>query len=223
MDSGKDFAIDDERFKGLSGWVDSAHAVGRKIVPVLKATLTDYPDSPYMTMVHDAEAAISEPGNDFRPLRQKSFTDNEVFLDFFNNASSVIWSRGLGDLSENKSAPGTMLAFDGLWLDGNEPSGYCNGNASDPGAHCQGYDLKPSKTNYNSFWYTSYPDMEKPSTYLLPFIPSDEWNLDNMTVALNATHYRSKLTQYNTHSLFGHQQSKATYEALFTPSDDRMD
>ena len=64
--------------------------------------------------------------------------------------------------------------------------------------------------------------MSQNSTYELPFIPSAEWNFDNTTASLNATHYRSGLKTYDTHSLFGHMQSKLTWEVLSRPTDDRL-
>lgn len=44
------------------------------------------------------------------------------------------------------------------------------------------------------------------STYKLPFIPQKHYNLDNTTLALNATQkYEGKeLRQYDVHSLYGH-------------------
>jgi alpha-glucosidase (family GH31 glycosyl hydrolase) len=47
----------------------------------------------------------------------------------------------------------------------------------------------------------------------LPFIPGI-WNLDNMTLSLNATHPKTGEKLYNTHSLSGHMEAKATQEFL---------
>lgn len=57
------------------------------------------------------------------------------------------------------------------------------------------------------------------STYYLPFIPSLMYNYDNMTMALNGTHPLSNYSQYDTHSLFGHMQAMATFNALNTSAD----
>ena len=52
------------------------------------------------------------------------------------------------------------------------------------------------------------------STYNLPFIPGGTYNLDNMSISLNATHPKSGLREYDTHSLFGHSEGKMTKEIM---------
>lgn len=73
--------------------------------------------------------------------------------------------------------------------------------------------------DYN--WYTHFgaEKMTNASTYFLPFIPQ-KYNLDRSTIALNATHpFEDSVTgrkmtfrEYDVHGLFGHMQSKVTYE-----------
>lgn len=48
---------------------------------------------------------------------------------------------------------------------------------------------------------------------MLPFIPG-LWNLDNMSLSLNATHPSNNESEYNLHSLFGLSETKVTYEIL---------
>ena len=211
MQPGKDFTVWTKFFGGLDKSVSQWHENGQKVVPVLKSSLTDDPLSAYIQMVNDAQAAISEPGEEFNPLKQKIYTDNEIFLDLFNEQAVEIWAKGLGDLYETQK-----LAFDGVWLDKNEPMGVCNGNTSDLGVACSGFiphPLNQDLSQTTDSWYTSYSS-ENQSTFYLPFIPSNQWNFDNMTLSLNATHFASNFTQYDTHSLFGHMQSKATFEVL---------
>lgn len=54
---------------------------------------------------------------------------SSVFLDFFNNKSRDIWSQGLSDLQDD-------LPFDGIWLDMNEVTGFCNGDITDTSKQC---------------------------------------------------------------------------------------
>jgi len=66
----------------------------------------------------------------------------------------------------------------------------------------------------NNTWYYQYTDQNRVSTYQLPFI-AGRYNLDNMTLSLNATHPSDpSLIEYNTHNLFGHSEGKMTYEIL---------
>jgi len=52
------------------------------------------------------------------------------------------------------------------------------------------------------------------NTFDLPFIPGGKYNLDHMTLSLNATHPSNNLTEYDLHSLFGHMQGMATSKVL---------
>lgn len=78
--------------------------------------------------------------------------------------------------------------------------------------------LKGESNNVNDMqnytWWHSYQDQSGNSTYFLPFIPG-KWNLDNMSISLNATHPSDPtLVQYNTHSLFGHTEGKISYDVM---------
>lgn len=64
--------------------------------------------------------------------------------------------------------------------------------------------------------------MTSVSTYFLPFIPSLHYNFDNMTLSLNATHPESGYSQYDTHSLYGHIQSNATWQILSSGSNEKL-
>lgn len=41
-------------------------------------------------------------------------------MDWFNSNSSIVWNQGLADLF-------AQLPFDGLWIDMNEATGFCDG------------------------------------------------------------------------------------------------
>jgi alpha-glucosidase len=41
-----------------------------------------------------------------------------------------------------------------------------------------------------------------------------KWNLDNMSLSLNATHPSNGYKEYDVHSLFGHLEGKVTYDYL---------
>jgi alpha-glucosidase (family GH31 glycosyl hydrolase) len=226
MAPGKDFSVDTEGlFADLGAAIDGWHAVGLKVVPVLKASLTDDRESKYIAKLDDAEAAIAENVEGFVPLKQRvGAQEEEVFYDFFNEATLGIWAEGLGDLYD-------QLKFDGLWLDGNEPMASCNGNSSDSSAQCQAPlnwatpKSRNLEADFDTSWYKSWTDQidKGESTYYLPFVPSREWNFDNMTLALNGTHKSTGFSEYDTHSLYGHMQSKATSEALDTAADARLE
>jgi alpha-glucosidase (family GH31 glycosyl hydrolase) len=148
------------------------------------------------------------------------WANHTVFLDFFAEGSKEVWGKGLQTLD-------TLLDFDGLWLDMNEATGFCNGECPD------GIIPVPNNTNslsddagiLNQTWWYGYTDQTNISTYTIPFIPGGKWNLDNMSMSLNASHPSTNDTQYNTHSLYGHSEGKATREILLNstlfPENDR--
>jgi len=75
----------------------------------------------------------------------------------------------------------SMIPVDGIWLDMNEPSNFCNGECG-------------------------FPE----SNFPLDFIPGGV-NLDSKTLDLNAFHYGdANHIDFNTHSLFGFMEGKAT-------------
>jgi alpha-glucosidase len=53
-------------------------------------------------------------------LITKVWSNKTAFLDFYNPKSIDIWQKGLNDLY-NK------FPYDGIWLDMNEATGFCNG------------------------------------------------------------------------------------------------
>jgi alpha-glucosidase (family GH31 glycosyl hydrolase) len=111
-----------------------------------------------------------------------------VFLDWFHPSSKTIWAKGLTNLYK-------QMNFDGIWLDMNEVTGFCNGASTTnctvqrPNTTYQPRQLKAD----NDTWFQHYSQNDS-STYYLPFIPSLKWNFDNMTLSLNATHPSNNAT-----------------------------
>lgn len=164
-------------------------------------------------------------------------------MDWFNQDAKSVWGRGLAELY-------TKLEYDGIWLDMNEATLFCNGSwplCYDPNAKT---DIKNNEVPLMSDrefrsrklqdlffkgedkqlqdvelveWYTSHNGtfMLNESTYFLPFIPM-KWNLDNMSISMNVTHPKSGYRQFDTHSLYGHMEAKATKEILDSGEVDEL-
>jgi alpha-glucosidase (family GH31 glycosyl hydrolase) len=58
-----------------------------------------------------------------------------VFLDFFAKESADVWNAGLKDLYD-------LVPYDGIWLDMNEITGFCNGECPDYDANNDQYSKK---------------------------------------------------------------------------------
>jgi len=52
------------------------------------------------------------------------YANKTVFLDFFSDKAADIWNQGLKALHD-------QVPFDGLWLDVNEATTFCNGECPD--------------------------------------------------------------------------------------------
>jgi alpha-glucosidase (family GH31 glycosyl hydrolase) len=57
-------------------------------------------------------------------LAGKNGTSSYVYLDWFHQSSKDVWGSGLKDLYD-------QMAYDGIWLDMNEVTGFCNGKTTD--------------------------------------------------------------------------------------------
>jgi len=141
-------------------------------------------------------------------------------LDWFHEKSASVWELGLFNLF-------AQVAFDGLWLDWNTPTIFCNGGQPCPTQNemsNSGIQQSGDESTVDMSWYQSFgPEYQtENSTFYLPFIPQNPKNLDNRAISLNATHHYSKedktFMEYDVHPLFGHMQSKASYEILANPS-----
>ena len=117
-------------------------------------------------------------------LVAKVWPGHPVFPDWFYPNSTEYWSLMFNEFS--KTVP-----FDGLWVDMNEPSSFCQGK-------CDDFDI--SKKSF------IYEKVE------LPFHPSNRDPSRN-TIFLETKHYDGS-TEFSGHSLFGYSNSKATYEYL---------
>jgi len=97
----------------------------------------------------------------------------------------------------------------------NEATGFCNGECPNgPADRRRNLREKESVGDVkNNTWWFSFDNQDNKTTYGLPFIPG-RFNLDNMSISLNATHPYSGLKEYDVHSLFGHSEEKMTYEFL---------
>lgn len=57
-------------------------------------------------------------------MTAKVWPDHTVFLDFWAEDAKKIWAEGLKDLYDK-------VPYDGLWLDMNEATLFCNGECPD--------------------------------------------------------------------------------------------
>lgn len=119
----------------------------------------------------------------------KVWPGKAAFIDFYNPKSTSWWVRGLKGLY-------SQLQMDGIWLDMNEVTSFCDGECPNP-------DFESYKASNSS----------------LPFSPTGKKrSIENSSLSLDGQHYYTNVedkalnTEFNMHSLYGAMQSKATFQ-----------
>lgn len=232
MNGYSDFSVNTTAFPTIKDLTNTLHSEGKKMVLIVDAGLSsmDVTNKYYAEALQRDLLLKSSINKDQENgiLTQHVWPNKTVFLDFFDENSKDIWGLGLRDLYD-------LIPYDGLWLDMNEATGFCNGECPNgtipiPANNTQQQIIKEKLSQLlstdpnikNHTWYFEYSDQDKNSSYFLPFTPG-RYNLDNMSVSLNATHPSTGDSEYDAHSLFGHSEGKMTYEILsdeaLTPAD----
>jgi len=123
MQDYRDFTFDDnaKTFKELPQFVAELHAADMKYIPILDAGIAqrkggDY--DAYNTGVTKGVFIKDEAGTD--DFTGEVWPVNSVYPDFFKTATKTWWKDQLTQFWKT-------LEFDGLWLDMNEASNFCNG------------------------------------------------------------------------------------------------
>jgi len=197
MDNYKDFTINHNKFHGLSSFVDNLHEGGMHYVPIIDPSvrLTKQGYTP-----NDEE---QNPKQGYTPydegLQKNVFIKDEqgdvligeawpkyghshgmaAFPDFFHPNASEYWYNQIKTFHD-------QLKIDGLWIDMNEPTNFCQGSTK--GCSSNRYDHPP----------------------YLPGILGGY--LAHKTVCMSAKHAIG--IHYDLHSLYGHSQAVATMSAL---------
>ncbi|XP_054285968.1 lysosomal alpha-glucosidase-like [Macrosteles quadrilineatus] len=179
-----DFTYDPVAYKGLPQFVDLLHKEGMHYMIITDPGVSagepsgTYP--PYDEGLKDG-VFIMDPSED-KPFITKVWNDKAtVFPDFFNPKTDAYWTRQIKQLHDK-------FAFDGLWIDMNEPSTEWNGGKD--GCLANPLDNPP----------------------YLPRVQGGQ--LYSRTVCMSARHYGAK--HYDVHNIFATQESILTVRALKT-------
>ncbi len=193
MQDKEDFTYDQERFKGLPGFVSELHRRKMRWVPILDAGVKYDPESKYITKGEEMDAFIRSavyPGETFIG---RVWPGTTAFVDFFSPRGSELWQMGLSDLAE-------MVDFDGLWLDMNEPANFCDGECTE-----------------GEIWA---PEPHNPSEFEnLGFVPG-EVPLGRMAIHMAAYYYAKNKEEekfhkeFNLHNLWSIMECRSSFEFL---------
>lgn len=125
MDKYADFTVDKKNFPDIQGLAKKLHDNNQKLVLIIDAALSaEDTTNKYYTMGNSDKAFIKSSRYNSTQygdnLISKVWPEKAVFIDWFNEKCINVWSQGLNDLY-NK------VAYDGLWIDMNEPTTFVHG------------------------------------------------------------------------------------------------
>ena len=220
---GADFSVNKTAFPNLKTWSQNLKTNNQKLTVIIDGGISaDDFENYYYNKANIGKvllkSAINPDENDGW-LTQHVWSKKSVFLDFNNDTAAGIWMEGINSLFDE-------VEYDGLWLDMNEATGFCNGECPNgtvptpptPTKKNEKRSLRERVLNKNlgdkknETWYNSWTDQKNQSTFKLPFSPGPD-DMDHMSISLNATH-TDGTTEYNLHSLFGHSEGMQTHRIL---------
>lgn len=178
------FTINEKKWFGLAQFVKDLHDKGKHFVVITDPGIAIDPSYPIYKKGLERDLYIKgiEPGH---PLKGVTWPGYSVWIDFLHPSSTNFWQQCLQEFYEK-------IPFDGLWLDMNEPSNFCDGEC-------------PDETHYNyyNFPLDYYDDLYYNPTHVA---------LEDSTISMEAGHYGSDLNanEFNLHNLYGLMQTRAT-------------
>jgi len=188
MDNYRDFSSDPERFPPdqYGAFVDSLHANNQHYMMIVDPGISNTTGYQSYEDLMASGGFIKDGEDGISPAIGMVWPGFTAFPDFFNPAGVSFWKQQLQDWYN-------VVKFDGIWIDMNEISNFCNGNcwANDPAPQA-GFD-------------PNFP----------PYIPGGI-QLSDRTInmsSIQSTPYGDVL-HYNVHNLYGYTEGVATRRAL---------
>ncbi|KAG6915918.1 hypothetical protein DXG01_009248 [Tephrocybe rancida] len=217
-------------------WTDIDYMDGRRIFTVDPAyyplnrvrDIVDFlhsHDQKYILMTDPAVAYT--PGEDYGPFNRG--TELDVWLKASNGSNSLglVWPDWfhpkLSEFWNNEFElfynPATGIDIDGVWIDMNEPSSFCNLPCTDPFQQAIQQQLPPPRhdpvPDPNTPIFVNSTQKTKRDNILSPpyAIKNAAGALSSKTAFVDSKHANG-LTEYDTHNLYGTMMSTATHEAM---------
>ncbi|XP_020288298.1 lysosomal alpha-glucosidase-like [Pseudomyrmex gracilis] len=182
MDKNNDFTYNKKTFRDLPKFIEEIHSVGMHYIPLIDAGISaSENDGTYLPYDEGIKQDIFvKDGVTRKPFVGKVWNFvSTVWPDFTNPKTTDYYAQMMGNMHDN-------FAFDGAWIDMNEPSNFYNGYKNG----CM----------YNQLDYPEY----------VPNVVGDL--LATKTLCMNAKHYLG--SHYDFHNTYGTSQAIATNYAL---------
>lgn len=133
-----------------------------------------------------------------QPFQGQVWPGYTIFPDFFNPNGGSYWFEQISTFLK-------QVPYDGLWIDMNEISNFCQGE-------CQGNNPSFAIEEEKNIRPSAQQDMYNNPPYLINNGGAHN-PLNVKTLDMNATHYVNVL-EYNAHNLFGLTEAMATKQSL---------
>ena len=211
-----DFTVDPTRYRGLKEFVQDLHKKKIKWVPIIDAGLKYNVDDKYYKLGVENNALIMSAYTK-KVLIGAVWPGSAVFVSWFAPYAKTLWHTGLSDLYE-------QVQFDGIWLDMNEVANFCHGECPPKSEGTLQEDQiaeeiadieQPTRRSLRK--PKSEPDPHDPKEFdNIPYKPGGDPT--DKTLSMSGYHYHSNdfedrvLKEYNTHSIWGLLEAKATHE-----------
>lgn len=190
-----DFSVDPVRYAGLGDFVKGLHEERMRWVPIIDAGIKKADDDKYYKL-GEARGAFIKSAVIKKTLVGKVWPGLAVFLSWYSPYANQIWWTGLKDLYD-------QVEFDGIWIDMNEVSNFCNGEC---GSAEKTSGLRGSADNHDPREFDN-----------LPYKPGN-CDLNEKAISMTGYHYSANdyedrvRKEYNAHSIWNLYEAKSTYE-----------
>lgn len=210
MSAYKDFTTDEVNFpsKEFKQFVDKLHSNGQRFVPIVDPGIyavpalgdNSVPLYPALTEGLAQDVFIKDLTGD-KPFLGQVWPGPTYYPDWFAANASQYWEDQLRAFHK-------LIPFDGIWIDMNEVSNFCNDGTA------QVCYYTPEVYSSDGCLVTC-ETVDKTNKYdFPPYTPHvSQGSLSTKTVPMSALHANGIL-EYNAHSLYGLMESIATNQAI---------
>ena len=181
MDARKDFTFNPKKFAELPKFVDELHEKGLHYIPIIDPGISSTEKDYYKPYNLGLELDIFIKNSSGQPFTGRVWSNGlTVWPDFTNPKTTFYWTEMFEEYHN-------QVAFDGVWIDMNEPSNFFDGQA-------KGCEKNP---------------LNQPQ-----YIPRsvDGHKLYHKTVCPSAKQYLG--SHYDLHNIYGYSEGIATNKAL---------
>jgi len=186
MEHYRTFTVNQTSWYNLKNKITEWQGIGKHFVAIVDPSVAIDPAfDVYADGLSRGVYIMSNWGGQNKPLIGVTWPGYSVFIDFLNPSTASFWEEWLGKFHEK-------VPYDGLWLDMNEPSNFCDGEC-------------PDEIHYHYYLFPLdyYDDLYYNPTHR---------PLEKATVSMEATHAGdpSFNTEFNYHSMYGFYQARET-------------